>query len=230
MPASGSEIESIEAVGKHLLIHFGDGVSLRTHMGMTGSWHLYPVGERWRKGRHLARVVIEADNDWLAVCFSPPTVELYHRQLQGSTVIAHLGPDLLASDVDYAVVMARCARWAGDHGTIAEVLLDQRVACGIGNVYKSEALFVCGVDPFAPPAAVPDALRLELYQEASAQLHANLDRPQRVTYRGGLGVYGRQQQDCRRCGGTVRMRHHGAQGRSTYWCGQCQVLPAIEPI
>src|SRR5215211_4813495 len=70
-PRTGTTIQAVEAVGKHLLIHFDDGLTLQTHMRMSGSWHLYRPGERWQRPRHTARVVIETDA-WVAVCFSAP--------------------------------------------------------------------------------------------------------------------------------------------------------------
>ena len=72
-PHSGTMIETVEAVGKHLLVHFDDGLTLQTHMMMSGSWHLYRTGERWQRPAHTARVVIEVD-DWVAVCFLAPVV------------------------------------------------------------------------------------------------------------------------------------------------------------
>ena len=113
---------------------------------MAGSWHLYRAGERWRKPKHLVRALVEVPG-WVAVCFSAPDVELLH-ELQ--PVLAHLGPDLCDPDADIGAAVERMGRLAAPATTIAEVLLDQRVAAGIGNVYKSEVLHACAVDPFAP--------------------------------------------------------------------------------
>jgi endonuclease-8 len=225
-PKPGTAIESVEAQGKHLLIHFGGDLTLRTHMRMTGSWHLYRQGERWQRGPHLARAVVEADSGWVAVCFAAPVVETYHRQLGAPAPLASLGPDLCRDDADLDVAVGRMAALAGTEDEIGAALLDQRIASGIGNIYKSETLFACGVDPFAKVVDLDDTVRRKLLGVAARLLRANLGTTQRTTYAGGLAVYGRKGRPCPRCGTRVRMRRQGEQARSTYWCPTCQ--PARE--
>lgn len=228
-PAVGSTIVTVEAVGKHLLISFDDGVVLRTHLRMSGSWHLYRVGERWRKGAHLARAVVGTD-EWVAVCFSAPVVEAFRAPPPGEPLpvdhpLAHLGPDLCRPDVDLDAAVERFALVAEPDEEIKVALLDQRIAAGIGNVYASEVCWACGVDPFTPVAAVDVDLRRRLVTVVSAQLRANLGSGPRTTVAGGpgsLAVYGRRGQPCRRCGTPVRMSRQGEQARSTYWCPTCQ--------
>jgi endonuclease-8 len=228
-PPPGTTIEDVEAVGKHLLVHFAGGLSLDTHMRMTGSWHLYRTGERWRKGRHLLRCRLVVAG-WEAVCFGAPVVRTYHRagpdgRGRADDPVAHLGPDLCAADADLDEAVARMGTVPEPGTTVAEVLLDQRVAAGIGNVYKSEALFACGVDPFTPIERIDGALRRRLLEVAARMLRRNLTTARRTTVAGPPGsvaVYGRQRQPCRRCGTPVRMVRHGAQARSTYWCPRCQ--------
>ena len=225
-PATGTLIEDVEARGKHLLVHFADGITLRTHMRMTGSWHLYETGERWRAPAHLARAVVEADSGWLAVCFQAPVVETYRRSAGEPRALAALGPDLTAVDPDIDAVVARATARAEPGTQVADLLLDQRVASGIGNVYKSEVLFLHGLDPFTASTAVePDRLQ-RIYRTAHRLLRANLDRARRTTYQGGLAVYGRGDQPCHRCGTPIRMRRQGPMARSTYWCPTCQRAPA----
>ncbi|HZB71948.1 MAG TPA: DNA-formamidopyrimidine glycosylase family protein, partial [Acidimicrobiales bacterium] len=146
----GTVVEGVEARGKHCLVRFDDGRVLHTHMRMTGSWHLYRPGERWRKSPGAARVVLEVaptgDRDgWVAVCFAAPVVELVDEA--AGPVAAHLGPDLCRVDAD----LDEAARRLGALPAATELgdaLLDQRVAAGIGNVYKSEACFAAALDPF----------------------------------------------------------------------------------
>ncbi len=220
-PALGEDIDDVEARGKHLLIHFGGGLSLRTHLRMAGSWHLYREGERWRKGAHLARVVVGASSGWVGVCFQAPVVETYHRAVGEPPALAALGPDLTATDPDLDAAVAR-ARQVEPATSIADVLLDQRVAAGIGNVYKSDVCFLHGLHPFTPVAELTDDELRRLFATAHRLLVANLQRSGRVTYEGGLAVYGRQRRPCRRCGTPVRMRRSGPMARSTYWCPTCQ--------
>ncbi len=231
-PRPGTLIDDVEAVGKHLLVHFAGGLSLDTHMRMTGSWHLYRAGERWRKPAHLLRCRVDVPG-WEAVCFSAPVVRTYRRGGpnalgQVDDPVAHLGPDLCRPDADLDEAVARMGTVPAPTTTVAEVLLDQRVAAGVGNVYKSEVLFACGLDPFTPIEAVEVALRRRLVEVAATLLRRNLATARRTTVAGPPGtvaVYGRARQPCRRCGTPVRSRRHGAHARSTYWCPTCQRRP-----
>lgn len=228
-PAVGTRIETVEARGKHLLIHFEGGLTLRTHLRMSGAWHLYREGERWRKPAYLARAVVGADSGWVGVCFQAPVVETYHRTLGEPDALAGLGPDLCQpealTDAVLTAVVERSARFTDARTTLGEALLDQRIAAGIGNVYKSEACFACGIDPATPMARVDAASRRRVWSVAARQLQANLDHAERRTHAEGLAVYGRRGQPCRRCGTPVRMTRHGDLARSTYWCPTCQPPP-----
>jgi endonuclease VIII len=226
LPVAGTVVTAVEARGKHCLLHFGDGRALRTHLRMTGSWHLYRPGERWRKQRGAARVVLEVGEGadaWVAVCFAAPEVELLEAPAaarhQGT---AHLGPDLCLPDADVEECLRRLAAVAGPDTEIGDALLDQRVACGVGNVYKSEACFAAGIDPFTPIVDLDEAARRRVWTVAARQLRANLDRAERRTHERGLAVYGRRGLPCHRCGTPVRMARQGEHARSTYWCPTCQ--------
>ena len=224
-PRVGDVIEAVEAVGKHLLIRFPKQLVLQTHMMMTGSWHLYRTHERWQEAPHLARAIVEVDG-WVAVCFSAPTVRTW-RDIEGQpSPLAHLGPDLCLPDVSIDVIVDRVAGLAEPGTTIAEVLLDQRVAAGIGNVYKSEALWACRVSPFAAIETIDADTRRALFMTAGRQLRSNLTTATRTTVPGGLAVYGRQRQPCRRRRTPIQVRSHGDQARTTYWCPSCQPLPS----
>ena len=213
----GDVVRSVEAVGKFLEIVVERGLALRTHLHMTGVWHLYEQGERWRRPRHLARAVLETESH-IAVCFAAPTVEVGPA---ADDRLAHLGPDLCHADVDLDVVLDRVA--GADPATqIAEVLLDQRLAAGIGNVYKNEVLWACELSPFRPLADVDEAMRRRLYETGAAQLQANLGRWKRQTHPKGLAVYDRAGQGCYRCLGRIRTIEHGDIGRRTWWCANCQ--------
>jgi endonuclease VIII len=233
MPAPGSVIERVESRGKHLEIGWDDGCVLHTHMRMSGSWHLYRPGEHWRKSSKQMRVVIEVPG-WQAVCFSAPVVETYRAgALTRHPVAGSLGPDLCKEDADLAECVARMARYCDRELTVAEALLDQRVACGVGNVYKSEVLWAGELDPFTPVGALDNEQRRKIIEIAATMLRANLDTPMRVTSSGspeGLAVYGRFGKPCLRCSTPIEVRKHGEQARVTYWCPTCQLyLPLPEP-
>ena len=222
-PKLGERIERVEARGKHLLIHFEGGLVLRTHLRMTGSWHVYRERERWQKPAYLARAVVGSDSGWVGVCFQAPVVETYHQRGEAPRPLTALGPDLCAPDAvaDDVLddVVDRAARLVPPGVTLGEALLDQRIAAGIGNVYKSEACFAARLDPATPFGDLPVDARRRVWGIAARQLQANLDTPERRTHPAGLAVYGRRGQPCHRCGtlsawpgrGTPRGARTGAR-------------------
>ena len=219
-PRTGERITEVEAQGKHLLVHFERGLVLDTHMGMTGSWHLYPSGQRWKQPAHLARVVIDVDG-WTAVCFSAPVVRVSARPR-----VEHLGPDLCEADPDIDECVRRMR--ALDPATeVADALLDQQVCAGVGNVYKSEVCFACRINPRQPIGTLDDEQAVALITMASRLLRANLGDGPRSTVggvHGALAAYGRVRQPCRRCGTPIVSKRTGPHKRSTYWCPRCQPL------
>ena len=239
-PIVGRTIESVSARGKHLLIAFSGGLVLRTHMRMNGSWHLYRPGARWQRPARDMRVLV-ATAHAVAVGFNVPVAELLStRQVERHSEIRALGPDLLAGAgerFEYAVDTAEIVRRIRARGrdTIAEVLLNQRVVAGIGNVFKSEILFVAGIDPFTPVLSLSDADLERIVGLARGQLAASvLDRSKALVRSIGrrttrsldpnakLWVYSRGGKPCRRCGAVISSRKTGLDARLTYWCPQCQ--------
>jgi len=219
----GRPVATVEARGKHLLVRFEGGAVLHTHQGMTGSWHLYRRGSRWRQAPHLARVVLEA-GETVAVCFRAPQVELLRAaEVDRHRILVRLGPDVMAGGFDAAEARVRL-RAAGDE-EIGAALLDQSRLAGIGNVYKSEVLFLCGVDPSAAVSGLADDTLDRIIATARVEMRRNLDSAVRTTRggaRGGHWVYRRAGQPCLRCGATIERRRQGHPPRSTYSCPACQ--------
>jgi endonuclease-8 len=225
-PATGSTIERIEARGKHLVVWSSDGLVLHTHLGMPGSWHLYRPGEPWQRGPGQVRAVVEVA-DAVAVCFNAPTVEVLDAgAVERHPALRRLGPDLTAPDPDLDLALERMARIPAPGTPVADVLLDQRVASGIGNVYKSDVCFLHGLDPRTPLSVVPEATRRSLLADASRLLQANLTTARRTTVPGApdgtVWVYGREGRPCRRCRTPIRYATVGVHARGTYWCPRCQ--------
>lgn len=220
-------VRSVEARGKHLLVGFGDGRVLHTHMQMSGSWHVYRPGERWRRAEHRVRVRIDVP-DAVAVCFDAPVVELLREgDLPRHPRLSALGPDLCSPDADLAEALARLEQLPPAI-EVAVALLNQRVASGVGNVYKSEVLFANRVDPFATLGVLDAATKRGLIDTASKMLRANLGGGRRTTAPGGLAVYGKAGRPCPRCGTPIRSARQGETARTTYWCPSCQLTPAAE--
>src|SRR5882762_7673441 len=186
-PLAGRAIESVSSRGKHLLMTFSPDLVLHTHMRMNGSWHIYPTGARWQRPAGDMRVLV-GTADAVAVGFNVPIAELLTpRQLARHKELQALGPDLLsdvsrpdgprAETFDRDEVMRRIR--ARDRDAIGDVLLNQRTIAGIGNVLKSEILFIAGLDPFAPAARLSDADVDRVIDVAREQLARNVrDRAQ----------------------------------------------------
>jgi endonuclease-8 len=233
-PITGRTVESVSANGKHMLMAFSGDLVLRTHMRMNGSWHIYRPGEAWQRSRRDMRIAVNTF-DFVAVGFSIPVAEW----IRGGAISRHeelrkLGPDLLADDFDPAEATRRI-RERGD-SAVADVLLNQRVMAGIGNVYKSEVLFACRVDPFARVSTLTDEQVSCLVTAARKFLRANVSEglAAMTTYLGfrkttrrddpseRLWVYGRVGDPCRRCSTPVKIAKQGRDARLTYWCPACQ--------
>lgn len=236
-PITGRTIERVSSAGKHLLMHFSGDLVLRTHMRMNGSWHIYRPGERWQRPRRDMRVLV-ATADFEAVGFNIPVAEfIAGRDVARHRELRQLGPDVLAPDFDAAEALRRLR---GRPDTpVADALLNQRILAGLGNVYKSEILFMCRVSPFAEVRTLDATVLDAVIDTARRVLLANVtDRLAPMTTYAGLRrttgrqdptarlwVYGRARLPCRRCGTPVRVRPQGRDARLTYWCPRCQPLP-----
>jgi len=232
-PIAGRQVRSVTARGKHILMEFSGDLVWHTHMRMNGSWHLYKPGEKWHRPRREMRVLVETETR-VAVGFNIPVAEfLTERDLARHRVLQALGPDLLDSDFDPVEVHRRMALRLRD--TVAAVLLDQRVLAGIGNVFRSEILFLARVQPFTTIGELSEQERQRVIDQARKLLTANvLTRSQtlgpavgRRTTRSmnpsvNLWVYGRGGRPCRECGTPIRVRKIGLDARAIYWCPACQ--------
>ncbi|MFN2388055.1 MAG: DNA-formamidopyrimidine glycosylase family protein [Actinomycetota bacterium] len=221
---SGRTLHDVHARGKHLMFRIDGGVTLHTHFEMDGSWHLYRNGERWRGPAHQVRALLETA-DWTAVGFRLAVTELIETAAE-SEVVGHLGPDVLGPDWDPAEVLRRIR--ALPERPLGEVLLDQRVMAGPGNVYRCEICFLRGLSPDTPVGEVPD---LPAVVDLTKRLmEANRDTGRQITTgdtrRGQVHwVYGRAGKPCRRCGAPIAMTPSHGPERVTFWCPHCQSAP-----
>ena len=220
---SGGTIERVGSRGKHILMRVDDGRTIHSHLKMDGSWQVRRTGERPRGRWHEVRAVLVTES-WTAVGSLLGLLEIWptDRELDR---LGHLGPDVLGPDWDAAEALRRLT--ADPARPIGEAVLDQRVMAGPGNVYRSEACFLRGVDPRTPVGSVRDpAAMVTLLKRL---LEANRNRPARVTTgntREGrrLWVYGRTGEPCRRCGTPIRRITLGAEPeeRVAFLCPSCQ--------
>ncbi len=223
------EVEEVFARGKHLLIQLGSGRCLRVHLGMNGTFHHYRHHVRWKRSARTAQVVLATQED-VFVCFRPTKVELSWSTPPPS--VRALGPDLALGPPDPQILAERLKAAMQRSPRLDDVLLDQQICSGIGNVYKSEILFIGQVSPNRPIDSLSESKVLELFDIGSRLLRDNLEGGPRVTTRSGLNqldpngsnlwVYGRRNLPCFRCGHLISRAITGRQTRVTYWCTQCQ--------
>jgi endonuclease-8 len=184
---------------------------------MHGSWHIYRPGERWMRPAREMRIVL-GTGEVEAVAFDVPVAEFVSvRDLERQPTLRALGPDPLHDDFDAAEAIRRIALQPDTE--IADVLLDQAAIAGIGNIWKSETLFACGLNPFARVRELQHDTIEKLVNAARALLRASAAES---SGRPRMKVYGRGGDPCRRCGTPISVRRQGTNARSTYWCERCQ--------
>ena len=227
---SGLTVESIRPRGKHMLTSLSDGRVLHTHFRMDGTWHLYRPGDRWTGGADWqVRVVLE-NASWVAVGYRLPVVELVSS---ADEAVGHLGPDVLAEDWDLEEALRRL-RAAPDR-EIGMALLDQRLLAGLGNLYRTEVLFLRGLTPWVTVGDVPDLPAL--VEKGRRLMLANRGHWEQSTT-GSLRrgehhwVFERTGRPCRRCGTRIvsAMQGEAPYERLSYWCPRCQLGPAPPPL
>jgi formamidopyrimidine-DNA glycosylase len=222
----GQRVREVVARGKHLLLRTDAGVTLHSHLKMEGAWHLYRPGERWRGPDFQVRVVLRTQ-PWVAVGFRLGVCELLPTARE-QDVVGHLGPDVLGADWDAAEAVRRLG--ADPDRAVGTALLDQRVMAGPGNIYKCEACFLRGVDPWTPVGRVDDLAGMvgllkrlmEANRGSGRQITTGDTRPGRTHW-----VAGRNGRPCRRCGTPIRKAEQESYDadRVTWWCPTCQPGP-----
>jgi len=220
---TGETVLAVVPKGKHLLTRLSSGRTLHTHFRMEGSWHLYSPGARWSGGpEHEVRVVL-AVPDRVAVGYRLPVVELLPTSAEDD-VVGHLGPDVLSDDFDAGEAVRRLA--AQPEREIGMALLDQRNLAGIGNLYRLEALFLRGVNPWTPVADVdlPPLVTLCRRLMVQNKLHAQQITTGSTRRGEEHWVFERGRRPCRRCGTPIARADQGdaPYSRVTYWCPRCQ--------
>ncbi|MES1209138.1 MAG: DNA-formamidopyrimidine glycosylase family protein, partial [Pseudomonadota bacterium] len=225
-------VTEVEARGKHLLMDIGPA-RVHVHLGMQGRLRVAPPGPVAPLLAARASLVV-ATEAATAIWWRAPQVEVLRAAFaHAHPVLAALGPDVLAPAFDPAEAVGRARQRPADM-QLGPLLLDQRVASGVGNVYKSEVLFLERMDPFATVGSVDDAALARLYARAQQLMRQNLGSWRRTTTRdmsrGGpaprgearLHVYRRARHPCRVCGSPIRLAYQGDPPRSTYYCPSCQ--------
>lgn len=215
---SGRSVRSVDARGKHLFIRFQGGLTLHSHLRMSGLWAVQRRGDRWRRARRRAWLVLRC-GELEVIQFDGPVLELMSdARARSDARFAALGPDVLGDSFDMARFLTRL-RASDPDRPFGDALLDQRIAAGIGNLWKAELCFAAGVDPWRALHTISETdattviqLARELMRRAVSD--GNAARPR--------AVYGRAGLPCVRCGTLIRRRGQGDENRTTFWCPGCQ--------
>jgi endonuclease VIII len=217
---AGRDVRSVDAHGKHLFIRFDGELTLHSHLRMTGSWGVHRDGQRWKRARHRAWLVIEA-GEWSVVEFDGPVLELLREsRTRFDSRLTALGPDVIGERFDTDEFLARLRRQDPERA-VGDALLDQRLLAGIGNVWKSESCFAARVNPWRTLGRLREEEAMTIVEFAhermtrSAELDGFSTRPRAVYKRSGL--------PCERCGTPIRSHGQGDDNRTTYWCPGCQL-------
>ena len=228
---SGRTVLEVVPRGKHLLTRIEGGLTLHTHFRMDGTWHLYAPGARWTGGADWQVRAVLSVPDVDAVGYRLPVVELLPTEREDEAV-GHLGPDVLGADWDEGVALANLR--ADPSREVGMALLDQRVLAGLGNLYRTEVLFLRGITPWTTVGDVADLPAL--VRAGRRLMMANRGHWEQTTT-GSLRrgedhwVFERTGRPCRRCGTRIASAEQGEApyARLTYWCPRCQLGPAPDP-
>jgi endonuclease-8 len=215
---AGQTVRAVETHGKHLFLRFDGGLTIHSHLRMTGWWGVYRDGQRWRRSPRRAWLVLRAGDEEV-VQFDGPVLELLtDSRTRFDQRLAGLGPDILAPELDEPRFLQRLRDDDPTRG-FGDALLDQRTLAGIGNMWKAEACWLAQIDPWRATGKVTD-------EEALAAVNAvrplMLESGRTGRPAPQLNAYNRAGRPCPRCGTRIRARGQGEDNRTTYWCPGCQ--------
>ncbi len=220
----GATCTGVDTHGKNLFIHFDNALVLRGHLRMYGSWHVYRPDEAWRLPERDARLVLEVDGATV-VNFNAPVIELMEeRALALHVPVRTLGPDLLAEEFDEEEVFRRFRAPERQEHFIGDVIMDQTIMAGVGNIWKHETLFRCAIYPWRLVRDIDDETLRALIVRARGLLLLSVgkgDDP-RGGRRPSMFTYMRNGQPCRRCYARLLTATQGRDLRKTTWCPKCQ--------
>jgi endonuclease-8 len=224
-PRPGRVVERIDCRARSLDLVWDDGLVLHTGLRRSGSWHLYRIGDRWRRPQREVDVMVEAD-DWVAVCFNASEVETYRSEpIDRHPSRGRVGPDLADPDTDLSAVVDSLIEHRDQSARIRDVLLDPRVVRGLGNVFAAEVLWANRMSPWARVGDIARSDLIMLVNTASRLLRAHLAAATPGPYGRDplpLEVYGRNGQMCSRCAEALSVTRTDGDARLLYWCAGCQ--------
>jgi endonuclease-8 len=217
---AGRAVTAVDAHGKHLFLRFEGGLTIHSHLRMSGSWRVLAGDQRAsRSSRSLWLMLRRGDRRVLQ--FNGPVLELMtESRTRFDQRIAGLGPDILAPEFDHERFLRRL-REDDPTRPIGDALLRQQNLAGIGNLWKVEGCFAAGIDPWRPTGEVSDDEALRIVELVRPRMQSSAADGNQTRWR---RIYGRAGQPCPRCGAASRIRSRGQwdDNRPTFWCPGCQ--------
>jgi endonuclease VIII len=215
---AGASVVAIDTHGKHLFLRFDNGLTIHSHLRMSGRWRIFDRGWDWGRRARSAWLVIRTASQTV-VQFNGPILELVRSSRTSfDPYLRRLGPDILASELDWPAILVRL-RCDDQTRPVADALLDQRTLAGIGNLWKNESLYACRIDPWRSLAEVGDDELERIVRCARELMMREVHHGGRLA---GGEVFEQAGKGCRRCGDIIRSRGQWDENRRTYWCPSCQ--------
>ncbi len=218
---AGRAVTSVDALGKHLFLRFEGGLTIHSHLRMSGSWRVFGVQQNWTRNPRMAWLKIRR-GDQEVVQFHGPVLELMtESRTRLDRRIAGLGPDILAPGEFDAARFLKRLRADDPTRPIGDAMLDQRTLCGIGNLWKVEGCFQAQIDPWRPTSEVSDAEAMAIVEACRPRMQQSARDGNQTRFK---AIYGKANEACPRCGkaSKIRVRGQWDDNRPTFWCPRCQ--------
>ena len=225
----GTTVEKVSRRGKYLTVTLSSGETLIMHLGMSGWFHVAPIGDRSRDADPHDHVAFVMSSGRTVLFNDPRRFGLMDLAapgaLQNYPSLRVMGPEPLSNEFDAAALARGCR---GKRVSLKVALLDQRIVAGLGNIYASEALHHARLSPLRKAATIatatgkPKAHATQLAASIKAVLTSAIKRRETPYRSARFRVYERDGLKCLRpgCGGTIKRIWQA--GRSTFYCPTCQ--------
>jgi endonuclease-8 len=212
----GRAVRAVDAHGKHLFLRFEGGLTIHSHLRMSGTWRVLGAGQRWPRSPKAAWLVLRSGEKEV-VQFHGPVLELMtDSRTRFDRRLAALGPDILAPELDETGILRRL-REDDPTRRVGDALLQQSVVAGIGNLWKCEGCLLARIDPWRPTGRVSDDEFLQILREVRPRMQESAQTGHQDKFK---TIYGKPA--CPVCGGPVHRRGQWDDNRETHWCPACQ--------
>jgi endonuclease VIII len=230
---SGHTLVKATAVGKQLFLRFSNRRTIRIHLGIYGKWKIHEIAGDLNETDAppiVGEVRARFSGDSAIADLRGPTVCEVLTPVEVSQVLGRLGPDPINPDPKGQEAERFVTKVLASKSSIGQLLMNQAVVSGIGNVYRAELLFRAGIEPYTPGNRLSRGQVEAIWFDAVELLKIGVKTGFMIT-RDGLAkkrptkaernfVYKREGLPCRVCGHEVSIAIMAT--RKLYWCTQCQ--------